>query len=86
MNWYRFKIELLAWVWKTGVCVLTVLVYLKTVSFYGSGLTEWPSALEWFAYHPWSYPVALWTMVAVLWLCYWKAFKIMRGRRRYGTR
>lgn len=86
VNWYRFKIELSAYVWKVCAGVLTVLVYAKTVAFYGPGWTEFPLSLSWFAYHTWSVPAIMWTFVAFLWVCYWRAFTMLRADRRYGTR
>lgn len=85
MNWYRFKIELMAWAWKTAVCVLMTLVYLKTLQHY-DGFMMVPVEMGFLVEYKWIMPGVMWSFVATLWLCYFRAFAILRADRRYGTR
>lgn len=86
MNWYRFKIELLAVATGTALLTLSALV-LMTFTTDHSGVN---------VAHPlWMRPALEYrevvfmcfsTAIALLWLCRWQAFKIYRGRKAYGTR
>lgn len=84
MNWFKFKIELTAWACTTLLATLTAL-FLLSVFF-------WPPG----AYH--TYPVYLRIMgeygnagmyvffsasIPFLWLCRWKALRLLREDRRY---
>jgi hypothetical protein len=83
---YRFKIELAAWAWKTIACVLMTLLAVRMVGFFDGTWSIMPVEMRWFALHPWVFPTALWALVGLSWLCYYKIFGIMRADKRYGER
>lgn len=90
MKWYRFKIELFAWAWRTTASVLTTLIAMKALSPYVTDTDSWVSSstvsMSWFAYHPWAFPAFMLACVGFLWLSYFKVFSIFRADSRYGKR
>lgn len=84
MNWYRFKIELSAWLAKTALLTFSVLVMGRVLFQPEGGHREYHLALRVVAENEWMFPVVLTVGLAVLWLCYWKVFQICRSRRAYG--
>lgn len=86
MNWYRFKVELLAWAWKTTALVMTALVLIKSVKPPGSVFIMWPQELSFFAHYGWALPALGSALVVLFWVCYLRAFAIFRADSRYGER
>lgn len=88
MNWYRFKIELFAWVSTTALAVLTTITAIAVLyPPQGPGwMRSYPVSMRLVAEHEYIVPYALVVLVILLWLCRWKALRIVRSDRRYGTR
>lgn len=85
MNRYKFKIELSAWFTKTVLAVFTSFVVLQL--FIPSAQTHaYPLELRWIAEHEWIVVSAFLAATGFTWLCYWKAFRILRADKRYGER
>jgi hypothetical protein len=86
MNTYKFKTELTAWGVKTGLCVVTTMIAIRTFFTPEGSAKEYPLSLRLLAENEWMFPIGLTTGVLVLWLCYWKAMRILRADKRYGDR
>jgi hypothetical protein len=83
MNFYRFKIELSAWISKTALCVLTTLVVGRVFFAPQDGYRSYDLSLRMAAEHDWIFPVVLVGGSITLWVCYWKVMRILRSDRRY---
>jgi hypothetical protein len=86
LNWYKFKIELFGVLWKTFLCVFTVISYRQTLLAIGQYSLMVPVELAPLAYRSWLLPVVMWSLIAVLWALYFKVFRLLRSRRAYGER
>lgn len=86
MNAYKFKTELSAWGVKTGLCVMTTMVALRTFFTPEGATKDYPLTWRLVAENEWIFPVGLFICAGLLWLCYWKAFGILRADKRYGER
>lgn len=85
MNRYRLTVELSAWFTKTVFAVLTTLVTLRIFFQPEEAVHHYPVAFRPLAENEWIIQTGFGVAVIVLWLCYWKIFRIYRGRRAYGT-
>lgn len=83
MNWYRFKVELSAWLAKTALLTLSVIAMGRVLFQPEGGQRQYHLALRVVAENEWIFPVVFTVGTAVLWLCYWRVFRIYRGRRAY---
>jgi len=86
MNWYRFKIELSAWMSKTVLCVLTSMIAVSTLFEPAGSIKGYPLSWRVVAENEWMFPVGMTIGVLVLWVCYWQTFRILRADKRYGDR
>lgn len=86
MNVYRFKIELSAWAVKTALCVVTTMIAVRTFFTPAGMAKEYPVSWRLIAENEWMFPVGLFICAGILWLCYWKTFRILRAGKRYGDR
>ena len=84
MNWFRFKVELSAWVVKTVLCVLTTFVTLMTLILKGNH--SYPIEMRSAAEHEWLIRSVLLLLVVSLWALYLKIFHMYRSRKAYGER
>lgn len=85
MNWYKFRIELSAWLTKTALAVISTFVFLQLFTN-GASTHEYPLSLRWVAEHEPLIVAILLSATGFTWFCYWKAFRILRGNRRYVER
>lgn len=86
MNWYRFKVELVAWIVKTGIAVLTVLSLGSALFRPADSVRYYPLSMRWLAANEWIMSLGFAVAMGLLWLCYWKAIRVYRGRRAYEAR
>ena len=88
MNWYRLRVELFAWAWKTVWCVMAVWSIGVVAAVYRPRIdmvywTEWERLIR---EHPWTAPALLGgLLLAILGLCL-ESTRQMRRSRRYGER
>lgn len=88
-NWYRFKVELTAWITTTALCVITALTLITMADRdpeRGVWSRNYPLSLRTVAENEHLVPYVLVFFVAVMWVCRWKALQIIRADRRYGER
>lgn len=86
MNWYKFKIELLAVITGTVLLTMSALV-LMTFSVDMDGMTlSHPLWMRSAAGHREVVFLGFSTAIALLWLCRWQTFRIYRSRQAYGIR
>lgn len=86
MNVYRFKTELSAWAVKTMLCVMTTTIAIRTFFTPVDEVRYYPLSWRMVAENEWIFPVGLSVCAGILWLCYWKTFRILRADKRYGDR
>lgn len=86
VNWYKFKVELSAWLAKIAFGVLTTLVAIRVLFQPPDSVRYYPVALRPLAENEWIIQLGFGVAVIVLWVCYWRIFSIYRGRRAYGER
>lgn len=84
MNWFRFKIELSAWLVKTALATFSVIAVGKVLFQPVGGSRHYHVALRVVADNEWIFPVVILAGVTFLWLAYWRVIRIYRGRRAYG--
>jgi hypothetical protein len=86
VNWYKFKVELSAWVYKVGASVLSTLVILRVWFQPEGGVRYYPVSLRLLAENEWIIQSGFMLAVLLIWVCYWRIFSIYRGRRAYRER
>lgn len=84
MNWYRFKIELFAWVFKTATSAITTAALGRILFQPVDGTRSYSLAMRHAAEHEWVFPAILVSGVVILWVSYWRIFGILRSRKAYG--
>jgi uncharacterized membrane protein len=86
MNWYRFKVELSAWVAKVALSTLTAVVMIVGLFEPCDTVREYPLAWRSVAENAWVFPIMFGVLMALMWLCYWKVTREFRSRNAYGQR
>lgn len=87
MNWYRFKIELLAWISTTALCVLSAMTALTLMHPPPKhSWREYPLSLRFVAENEHLFPYIALGLLASLWVLRWKVLRIVRGFDRYQHR
>lgn len=84
MNWYKFKVELLAWAATTILATLTAVILLSVLFWPVGAMHMYPVYLGIMAHHGNAgmylfFGASLLTM----WLCRWKALRILRKDPQY---
>ena len=83
MNWFRFKVELVALAVKVPLAVATTVV-MGRMLFQPEGARDYAVYLRPVAEREdWLFPLVFTVGFAILWLCYWRVVSIYRGYRRY---
>lgn len=85
MNWYKFKIELVAVAADTVLLTLSALVLLTFSVDPSEMSTAHPLWMRPAVEHREVVFLGFSTAIGLLWLCRWQALKICRGRKAYGT-
>jgi hypothetical protein len=83
VNWFRFKVELVALVVKVLLATATTVV-MGRMFFAPEGIRDYAVYLRPVAERQdWIFPLVFTTGFAILWVCYWRVIRVYRGYRRY---
>lgn len=86
MNWFRFKVELVALAVKAPLAVATTVV-MGRMLFAPEGSRDYAVYLRPVAEREdWLFPLVFTIGFGTLWLCYWRVVNVYRGYRRYGEK
>jgi len=89
MNWYRFKVELSAWLAGTALCTFTTVACMAMVEGLSDTTTDmvyWTPGEQLVNEHPWLFPVVIMSLIGTVWATALRALHIMRSNKRYGER
>jgi WhiB family redox-sensing transcriptional regulator len=68
---------------RSCISVLTFLVIVRVLFISREGMRSYAISLRFLAENEWVLYAGLPLGIAILWLCYWRVFRVYRGRRRY---